>query len=178
MKQIQIKSKSPIEIHADDFLEAINVLRKEYGKTKKDKIPIELSKVLPNINLFQNRDAERGMLSFQLSYEDADEIPCTRDFPNFGLDVESDSKLEQKDNKLFLSVSFTVKAGKPKWQLKEISECATILTSGKCRLSLNLTLDETTDWGGHSVIVITAQDTTDSPGIPAIPSANFIVETK
>lgn len=64
MKQIRIQTKSPIEIDPATLLEAINELRKECGDKKKDKVPIELSKVLPKINLFQNRDAEKGKLSF------------------------------------------------------------------------------------------------------------------
>ena len=178
MKQIRIQTKSPIEIDAATLLEAINDLRKEYGDKKKDKVPIELSKVLPKINLFQNRDAEKGMLSFRLSYEDEDKLPCGRDFPNFGLDVKSDSKLEQIDSKLLLSVDITVKAGKPKWQIEEISECGKIFSSGKFKLALNVTLDETTEWGGHSAFVTTFQDEPDSSNLKSIPPSHFTIEAK
>ena len=95
MKKIRIQSKGHIEIVAAALIEAINDLRKEFSDNKKDKAPIELSKVLLKVNLFPKRNAEKRMLSFRLAYEDEDESPCVRDFPNFGLDVQSDSKLEQ-----------------------------------------------------------------------------------
>ena len=178
MKQIRIQSKGYIEIVAAALLEAINDLRKEFGDNKKDKAPIELSKALSKINLFQNRNAEKGMLSFRLAYEDEDESPCVRDFPNFGLDVQSDSKLEQIGDRLLLSVDITVKAGKAKWQLVEISECAKIFESGKFTLALNVTLDETTEWGGHSAFVTTVQDELDFSDETSIPASHFTIELK
>lgn len=178
MKQIRIQTKSPIEIDAATLMEAINDLRKNYGEKKKDKAPIELSKVLPKMNLFQNRDAEKGMLSFHLSYEDEEKSPCGRNFPNFGLDVKSDSKLEQMGSKLLLSVDITVKAGKPKWHLEEISECGKIFASGKFQLALNVTLDETTEWRGNSAFVTTFQDKPDSSNLTSIPPSHFTIETK
>ena len=72
----------------------------------------------------------------------------------------------------------TIKAGKPKWQLEEISECGKIFKTGRFKLGLNVTLDETTEWGGHSASVTTAQDTPDAFGINAIAASNFFVETK
>jgi hypothetical protein len=178
MKKIRIQSKSPIEIEAVNLLETINDLRKEFGDNKKDKAPIELSKALSKVNLFQNRNAEKGMLSFRLAYEDEDETPCVRDFPNFGLDVQSDSKLEQVGDRLLLSVDITVKAGKPKWQLAEVSECAKIFESGKFTLALNVTLDETTEWGGHSAFVTTVQDELDFSDETSIPASHFTIELK
>ena len=178
MKQIRIQSKSPIEIESANLLETINDLRKEFGDKKKDKAPIELSKALSKVNLFQNRDAEKGMLSFSLAYEDEDELPCVRKFPNFGLDVQSDSKLEQIGDRLLLSVDITVKAGKAKWQLVEVSECAKIFESGKFTLALNVTLDETTEWGGHTAFVTTVQDELDFSDETSIPASHFTIELK
>jgi len=176
MKQIKLQTKLPIEIDPASLLETVNRLRKDYGEKKKDKLPVELDKILSKINLFKNRDSENGMLSFRLSYEDAEGGPCTRNFPNFGLDIKSDSILEQKYNKLFLSVSMTVKAGKAKWQREEILECGAILESRKFKLTLEFTLDETTEWAGHSASVNTTQDVADSRGVHSIPESLFIVE--
>ena len=95
MKQIRLTTKTPLEIDAASLVEAVNDLRKNYGE-KKNKAPLELAKILPKINLFKNRDSDHGMLSFRLSYEDEG-----RDFPNFCLEVKSESKLEQREQAFF-----------------------------------------------------------------------------
>lgn len=176
MKSIRIQTTSPIAIDAVDFISTVNELRKEHGEKKKDKAPIELVKALQTMNLFQNRDAEKGMISFNISYEDDNQIPCVRNFPNFGLDVKSESKFEQIDSKLLLSVDVTVKAGKPKWQIEEISALKKIFEIGNFQISLTLTLDETTDWGGYSSHIKTCHDTPESLGAGSIPVSFFKIE--
>jgi hypothetical protein len=178
MKQIQIKTKSTVQIHANDFLEAINDLRQKYGETEELKQPIDLDEALSSIRLFENRDAEHGMLTLQLHYEDADKTSCTRDFPNFGLEVKSSSRLEAKNQNLFLDVDITIKAGKKKWQTDEVAECAAIFKRKKFCVSLNVTLDQTAEWAGHSAIVTTVQDAPNAFGIDAIAASHFISEIK
>ncbi len=178
MKQISLRTVAPIGIEQSALLGAINDLRKEHGSNKKAKAPLELENALSKLNLFQNRDAENGMLSFRLHYEDEDGVSCTRDFPNFGLDVKSESKLERGGDELILTVDLTIKAGKPKWQIQEITECAKILSSGNYKMTLSLTLDETTEWAGHSRQVATAADTSDSSTYAAIPGTCFVFDSK
>ncbi len=178
MKQINLRSAAPIDIDQSAFLGTINDLRKEYGSNKKGKAPIDLETALQKLKLFQSRDADSGMLSFRLHYEDADGIPCTRDFPNFGLDVKSESKLERGGDKLILTVDLTIKAGKPKWQSQEIAECAKILSDGNYKIALYVTLDETTEWAGHSSQVATGSDTPDTSAYEAMPAACFIADAK
>lgn len=176
MKQIRLHTNRPITIDPAIFLNTINSLRNEYGEKKKDKAPIALPKALESINLFSKQTADKGMLSFNLSYEDENGIPCVRNFPNFGLDVKSNSKLEEIDNKLLLSIDITVKAGKPKWQVDEITDCGKIFINDGFNLELNITLDETTDWGGHSAALEIVEATPDSRGL-SIPASQLIIET-
>jgi hypothetical protein len=178
MKQVHIRTVTPIEINESVLLDVINSLRKEYGEGKKNKAPIRIENDLPKLNLFQNRDEENGMLSFLLSYEDENKIPCTRYFPNFGLDVKSQSKLERNGDKFLLTVDFNVIAGKQKWQIAEITECAKVFQSGNYKLALVLTLDTTTEFAGYCAQVQTNSDTTDSVGMNLIPSDCFQVEIK
>jgi hypothetical protein len=178
MKQLHIRTVTPLEINESVLLGVINSLRKEYGEGKKNKAPITIENDLPKLNLFQNRDEENGMLHFRLSYEDENKIPCTRYFPNFGLAVKSQSKLVRNGDKFLLTVDFTVESGKQKWQIAEIAECANVFQSENYKLALVLTLDTTTEFAGYCSQVLTSSDITDSYGMDLIPSGCFQVDIK
>lgn len=178
MKQIHLKSLSPIEISANDLMDSVNELRKAYADDEANKTPLTLEQFLPTLRVFFNRDADHSMLSFSLSYDDESGIPSTRHFPNFGLEIKSDSKLDRTNDKLWLSVDLLIKASKAKWQATEIAECAKIFSTGDYAMSLLVTLDENTEWGGHSRHVTTLADEATSSGLFRIPPSYFSVESK
>ena len=178
MKPLQLRSKSSIEIEVCEMLDAVNGLRREYASGRKNKAPLGIERVLSKLRLFEARDADRGMLSFSIRYRDQDYGSCVRNFPNFGLDVISKSTIEHRDDMLHLSVDLIVRAGKAKWQRDELGECTAILESGAYAVSLLVTLDEKSDWAGHSTCVPTRADKHDTVGIPAIPSTYFLINER
>jgi hypothetical protein len=178
MKQIQLKTTNPIEIRVEQLLLAVNKLRNDHGEKKKDKLPVKIGELLSRLKIFENRDASNSALGFCLNYEDAEKVPCIRDFPNFGLDVKSASSIEHRGDTVLLSVDLTVRAGKAKWQVDEVAECARLFSSGGFTMDLMVTLDETTDWGGHSAQVSTLGQVEDSVGLTHIPASHFKAEMK
>lgn len=173
MKEITITSKSPIRIGGKEMLSLINSMRNQYGEEALHRQPTSLNEFISNCNIIQNRDENHGMISLSLNYINKDDIPCTRDFPNFGLSVQSVSSLSLHDEDVFLNVEFTVKAGSQKWQRNEIAECAEIFSSGDCTIRIMLTLDEKTEWAGHSSIVELQDFSNDN-----IPIDNFFIIVK
>jgi hypothetical protein len=153
VKTITMKSKSPIKIDGSKMLSLINNIRAGYGEEGSHKEPISLESFLSSCNVMQNRDETHGMISLSLNYVNKESIPCTRDFPNFGLEVSSSSNLSQHDGEVHLDIDFTVKAGSPKWQKNEIAECAEALSSSECAVKILVTLDEKTEWAGRSSII-------------------------
>lgn len=176
MKKIKIQTKEPIEIAESSLVEAVNELRREHGEGDADKVPYDLSTILQKTRLFENRDADNGMLVFHLCYME-DGRPCSRDFPNFGLEIEANNRLDRADGRLFLSVDMTITAGRPKWQQKEIAEAGAVLASGEYKLEIFVCLDETTDFGGYSTKVDAVLEPTDAHGLKrGIPADHFFTE--
>jgi hypothetical protein len=175
MKYIHIKSITPIQISADSLLNSVNDLRKEHGEGKKAKAKVNIDEILSNLRVLENADSEHSMLSLELVYEDENGTPCSRDFPNYGLDTKSESKIS-KDGDLFsVSIDLTLKAGKPKWHGAEIQECASILSSKKFSLRVAYSLDRKSDSAGYSTRVLTNLEDTELSGIVG---SNFEVECK
>ena len=153
MKSIKMISKSPIKIDSEKMISLVNEMRAKFGEKKSHKKPILLKEFLESCNVMQNRDEKNGMISLSIHYIDDNDIPCARNFPNFGLEVNSNSNLSLTNDEVILNIDFTVKAGSQKWQKNEISECAQILAGKECKVRLIITLDETTEWAGHSSII-------------------------
>lgn len=153
MKTITLRSKSPIKIDGPKMLSLINNIRAEYGEEGSHREPISLEAFISSCNVLQNRDETHGMISLSLNYVNKENTPCTRDFPNFGLEVSSISNLSLHDDEVHLNIDFTVKAGSPKWQKNEIAECAEVLSSSECNIKILVTLDEKTEWAGRSSII-------------------------
>ena len=175
MKTIQIKSVSPIALSAATLVMAVNELRKEHGKGKKGKAPVNIEGILSNLRVLENADSKHSMLSFELIYDDDNGTPCSRDFPNYGLDIKSDSKIEQNEDVLSVNIDLTLKVGKPKWHLAEMQECAAIFATKKFSFRLSYSLDQTTDSAGYSSRFLTNLVDHEMKGILG---SNFEVQCK
>lgn len=175
MKYIHIRSLSPIKISADYLLNSANELRKEHGEGKKEKAKVTIDEVLSKLRVLENANSEHSMLSLELDYEDENGTPCSRGFPNYGLDTKSESKISKDGDVLSVSIDLTVKAGKPKWHGAEIQECASILSSKKFSIRLAYTLDQKTDSAGYSSRVLTNLE---NPELDGSAGSNFEVECK
>ena len=175
MKYIHIRSITPIQISTDSLLSSVNDLRKEHGEGKEAKAPVNIDEILSNLRVLENADSEHSSLSLGLVYEDENGTPCLRNFPNYGLDTKSESKISKDGDILSVSIDLTIKAGKPKWHLAEIQECASILSSKKFSLRLTYTLDQKTDSAGYSTFVLTNLE---NPELTGIVESNFEFECK
>lgn len=150
MKNMHVKSQSPLLLSFDDFVDTVNRLRRERAEDDNNKKPLSPEEAFSSIRLLENRDSDHGMIYFMLRYNDNDGIPCTRDFPNFGLGIQSKSSMKMVGNQLSIDVDLKLSASSAKWQRNEISECHQIFSDKNASLVLMVTLDETADWAGYS----------------------------
>ncbi len=93
-KQVNLKSKRPILLDAKESLRRVNELRAEKGDKKKGKAPISIDDFVAGTKVLENRSADFGNVELSLHYLDAEQMPCTRPFPNFGLEVTSRSDIK------------------------------------------------------------------------------------
>lgn len=150
MKSMHIKSREPFILNVGDFVEIVNQLRLERAEDEESKKPLSPEEALGSMRLLQNRDSVHGMMYFRLYYKDNDGTPCTRDFPNFGLNVQSNSSIKLIDSKIVIDVDLKMLASSAKWQKNEIQECHEIFSGEDAVVGLEITLDETTDYFGYS----------------------------
>lgn len=176
MKKLIVRSLTTIQIEEFEFVSVVNRLRKTYGDSKKNKSTLNLNDVVSKLKLFQQRDEKNSMLSFSLSYQNEEHMSCVRDFPNFGLNVKSYSKLSELNGKLSLDIDLALIPKSIKWQQQEFDECAEILSSENCTLKLMVTLDESTEWAGHSAHIATSLDAVGPSGPIGIPISYFLIE--
>lgn len=150
MKSMHVKSCQPILLSAEEFVNTVNQLRRERAENEENKSPLNPEDAFRSIRFLENRDSDHGMIDFRLHYNDSDGIPCTRDFPNFGLDVQSKSSMNMIGDQISIDVDIKLSASSAKWQRNEINECYEIFSDKDATITLMVALDETTDWAGYS----------------------------
>lgn len=150
VKSMHVKSHGSLLLSVDDFVDTVNRLRRERAEDDNNKKPLNAEEAFSSMRLLENRDSDHGMIYFRLRYNDSDGIPCTRDFPNFGLSIQSKSSMNMMGNQISIDVDLKLSASSAKWQRNEISECHEIFSYKDASLVLMVTLDETADWAGYS----------------------------
>jgi hypothetical protein len=172
-KSINLKTKQVILIDQNAFLESVNELRLNRGANKKAKTATTIQKLLATTKVLEVSTDDSGSISFSIHYEDKEGTGCNRKFPNFGLDVASNSTLVGSGDQVSIEVDLTLTAGKKKWQLEEIEECVEIFKSGKYEVSLNYSCDTTSEPAGYTVGVQVLNGIADKFGNPILPNSMF-----
>jgi len=172
-KSINLKTKQAILIDQNAFLESVNELRLNRGANKKAKTPTTIQKLLSNTKVLEVSTEDFGSIGFSIHYEDKEGTGCNRKFPNFGLDVVSNSTLINSGDQVSIEVDLSLTAGKKKWQLEEIEECVEIFKSGKFQVSLNYSCDTTSEPAGYAVGVQVLNGIADKFGNPTLPNSMF-----
>ena len=147
---LHVKTRTPLLLPLQAFLREINDLRAEHGTGKTHQRPLTLTQILSGTRICENRTAEHAMVTLRVTYTDADDMPTGREFPNFGLDVRSESHLREVPEALELSVDVLITAGKAKWQPQELHELAEALRAPDARVGVVYTASESVDGAGHS----------------------------
>lgn len=172
-KSINLKTKQVILIDQNAFLESVNELRLNRGANKKAKTPTTIQKLLATTKVLEVSTDDSGSIGFSIHYEDKEGTGCNRKFPNFGLDVASNSTLVGSGDQVSIEVDLTLTAGKKKWQLEEIEECVEIFKSGKYEVSLNYSCDTISEPAGYTVGVQVLNGIADKFGNPILPNSMF-----
>ncbi len=173
VKNISLRTNKSILIDQKAFLESVNGLRLLRGSTKKAQAPTTIKKLLSNTKVLESETEEFGSIYLSISYNNVEGIPCSRSFPNFGLDVVSKSTMAVSGDHIAVDIDLTVSAGKKKWQLKEIEECSEIFKDGNFEVTLNYNCDQTTEPAGHSVVVQVLNGNATKFGNTSLPSSFF-----
>ena len=166
IKQISLKSLNPIYVVAQSALDVVNELRKQYGKNGKQKLPISLEKLIATTKILEQRNEDYGHVFFSVENDSG-----FRNFPNFGLEIISMSTITLIETDIAIQIDLTVRAGKPKWQINEINECADIFKNKYSRITLEYACDEKTDWSGHSVGLKILNEKVDLAGRTSLPTS-------
>jgi hypothetical protein len=175
-KFVRLKSKSKIIVSSADFLAVVNGMREEYGDESPHKTPIDINEAVNSHRVLVDRDDDFGVIGIGVHYKDGDGIGCVRNYPKSGLVEDSgDSKIELVDGVVEIYLDYKITAGKSKWQKAEVDELSKILQSSEFEVSLNLTLSNTVEWGGHTSLIKPASSEGLGAG-GAFSSEFFIVE--
>lgn len=169
-KILSIKSIIPIMMDGILSLNAVNELRLKYGVTRNKKLPISLNNLIETTKILEPRSKDHGQISFNIRY-----ASCVRKFPNFGLDITSDSNIYIVEKDFAINIDLTVKAGKQKWQINEIQECSDIFKRKDVRIEFEYTCDEKTEWFGHSTSLNIRNERNDISGESTIPMSSLEV---
>jgi hypothetical protein len=172
-KSINLKTKKAILIDQSAFLASVNELRSSRGATKKSKAPTTIQKLLSNTKVLEVSTEDFGSIGFSIHYQDKEDVPCTRTFPNFGLDVVSNSTLTSVGDQVSIEVDLTLTAGKKKWQLEEVEECVEIFKGGEYHVSLEYRCDTTSEPAGYAVSVQVLNGISDKFGNTELPNTMF-----
>lgn len=173
-KQIELVSNEVILIDAAAALENVNELRKEYGDGDGGKAPMTIEKFIATTRVAEERDSDFGMIGLNIYYGQY----SARRFPNYGLSVTSNGKLALAENHIEVHINVLVKAGKAKWEAKEIDECLGALSDEAATLSLSFIPDTTTDRQGNSCWLNTINGIEDRYGFRRLPISYFSVVAK
>jgi hypothetical protein len=172
-KTINMKTKDAIVIDRDSFLASVNELRSSRGANKKSKSATTIEKLLSNTKILEASTEEFGSVSFSIHYKDNEGVSCSRRFPNFGLDVVSNSKIIENGDQISIEVDLTLTAAKKKWQLEEVRECAEIFRGNEYQVTLEYRCDTTSEPAGYSVSLQPSNGIVDEFGNAGLPSTMF-----